>query len=170
MQADKLKETRKALGWTQQDLADNLGMSRKVIVEMEGEKAPIEQRTALAVRQLANQHSRLSSTHEVIELENDVPLAKAQIIWDRYGEIDPPLKVIAIPGEDDERYSSSGGACNLDWRQADDVGRLLRLFALFADLTVDEKIPAQQVHEAFSVIPQYRRALHFMHFREGVAI
>jgi len=52
MQPEDMKAARKSLGWTQQQLADALGMSRKAIVEMEGGKAPIEKRTALAVRYL----------------------------------------------------------------------------------------------------------------------
>lgn len=168
MTPDELKNIRKGLGWTQQQLADALGMSRKAIVEMEGDKAPIEQRTALAVMQLFNQHSRIRSAHRVIEFDDDVPLAKAQIIWDRYGEVDPPVRLIGIPGKDDDRYSSSGGACNSDWQHSDDVGRLLRLFAYFVELTVDEKIPAEKVHDAFSIIPEYRWAMHCSLFKEGI--
>lgn len=60
MQADDMRILRKEIGWSQQELADELGMSRKSIVEMEGGKAPIERRTELAVRMLeADPSSRL---------------------------------------------------------------------------------------------------------------
>lgn len=52
MQADEFKAVRTALGWTQQQMAEGLGISRKAIVEMEGGKAPIERRTELAVHYL----------------------------------------------------------------------------------------------------------------------
>jgi DNA-binding XRE family transcriptional regulator len=168
MQAGELKAIRNELGWTQQQMADELGMSRKAIVEMETGKASIEARTSLAARQVFNSHARLSASHGVVEMPGDVPLASAQIIWDRADAIDPPVKVVAIPGDDDDRYMSSYGACNKDWIVADDVGRLLRLMTLFVDLTVGDGLPPKAVHAAFSVIPEYRWAMHPVHFNEGV--
>lgn len=168
MQPDEFKRLRKGMGWTQQQIAEELGMSRKAIVEMEAGKAPIEKRTGLAARHIFNSHSRLTSGHKVIELSEDVPLASAQIIWDRDDGLVPAVKVISIPGDDDTLYTSSAGACNADWQAADDVGRLLRLFSLFVDMTVGDKIPAKDVHRAFSVIPEYRWAMYVGHFRTGV--
>lgn len=52
MQGDELKTLRKALGMSQQELADAIGMSRKSIGEMERGDAPIEKRTGMAVRLL----------------------------------------------------------------------------------------------------------------------
>lgn len=52
MQPDEMKATRKTLGMTQEQMASAIGMSRKAIVEMEAGKAPIEKRTALAVKYL----------------------------------------------------------------------------------------------------------------------
>jgi DNA-binding XRE family transcriptional regulator len=43
------------MAMTQSELANRLGMSRKTIVEMEGARAPIEKRTAVAVNRLAQQ-------------------------------------------------------------------------------------------------------------------
>lgn len=168
MQAAELKAIRNEMRWTQQQMADEVGMSRKAVVEMETAKATIERRTALAVRQVFNSHSRLNATHRVVELSGDVALSDAQIIWDRDDGIAPPVKVVAIPGDDDDRYTSSFGACNSDWQAADDVGRLLRLMSLFVDLTVGDGIPPKAVHDAFSVIPEYRWAMHPVHFEEGV--
>jgi len=55
MQADELRDLRKALGLSQQELADTIGMSRKAISEMERAAAPIERRTELSMRYLALQ-------------------------------------------------------------------------------------------------------------------
>lgn len=70
MQPDEMKTARKSLGWTQQQLADGLGMSRKSIVEMEGGAAPIEKRTALAVsllRALPLMNKRISGRFSDIQ-------------------------------------------------------------------------------------------------------
>lgn len=48
MQPDELKALRKALHWTQGQMADALGMSQWSVTQMENGKAPIERRTALA--------------------------------------------------------------------------------------------------------------------------
>lgn len=53
MQPDQLREYRKALGFTQEELGDAIGMTRKAIVEMEAGRAPIERRTAIAFNRLA---------------------------------------------------------------------------------------------------------------------
>ncbi|GLT00146.1 hypothetical protein GCM10007897_15300 [Sphingobium jiangsuense] len=53
MQPDELKELRKALGLSQQEFADALGVSRVLVGQMERGQAPIERRTALAARYLA---------------------------------------------------------------------------------------------------------------------
>jgi DNA-binding XRE family transcriptional regulator len=53
MQPDQLRTYRKELGFTQEELADAIGMTRKAIVEMEAGRAPIERRTAIAFNRLA---------------------------------------------------------------------------------------------------------------------
>lgn len=53
MQPDELRTLRRTLGMTQEQFGAALGLSRKAINEMEAGKAPIERRTALAVRYLA---------------------------------------------------------------------------------------------------------------------
>lgn len=53
MQPDELRVIRKGLGFTQDQMGSAIGLSRKAINEMEAGKAPIERRTALAVRYLA---------------------------------------------------------------------------------------------------------------------
>ena len=47
-----IKEERLKKGWTQQDLADKLGMDRISINRMENGKQKIEKRTKLAIKQL----------------------------------------------------------------------------------------------------------------------
>ncbi len=46
----QLKQARQLLGFTQDELAEKIGMSRKMIGMMERGQKPIELRTALAVR------------------------------------------------------------------------------------------------------------------------
>ncbi|PTQ12975.1 hypothetical protein CLG96_02190 [Sphingomonas oleivorans] len=53
MQADELKALRKALGLTQAELGEALGMTSKYVGMMERGEAAIEIRTALAMRYLA---------------------------------------------------------------------------------------------------------------------
>lgn len=53
MQPDELKAARKALGLSQEAMADAMGVSRVLIGQMERGKAPIERRTELAALYLA---------------------------------------------------------------------------------------------------------------------
>jgi DNA-binding XRE family transcriptional regulator len=167
MQGKDLKELRAALGLTQEQFSAELGVSRKTINEWETDRGRIDRRSELAVRQVFNERSRLYGSHEVAQNHDDVPLAEATILWDRYGEVTPPVRVVGA-GNDDDRYPSSYGACNADWHMADDIGRLLRLLARFVELTIEERIPAKEVHQAFSVIPEYRFALAEGFFKRGI--
>jgi transcriptional regulator with XRE-family HTH domain len=165
MQGKELKAKRKALGLTQEQLALGLGMTQKYVGMMERDEAPIEQRTALAFCQIYNEKSRIYSSHDVAPTDRDIPLSDAMIIWDE--DEQPRVKVVG-PGEDDSRYSSSYGACNLDWVEADDVGRMLRLLSRFVELTTFAGIPPKEVHHAFSVIPEYRWWMSREMFDEGI--
>lgn len=53
MQPDEMKALRKSIGWTQDQLASAIGMSRVSVGLMERGQTPIERRTELAVRYLA---------------------------------------------------------------------------------------------------------------------
>jgi DNA-binding XRE family transcriptional regulator len=55
MQPDELKVLRKVAGWTQDELAEAIGVSRVLIGQMERGQAPIERRTELAVRYVVDQ-------------------------------------------------------------------------------------------------------------------
>lgn len=167
MQPDEMRRLRKALDYKQDDFADAIGMSRKAIVEMETGKAPIEQRTALAARQVYNERSRLFSDHEVKPMLTDIPLRDASILWDE--EPQNGVRIVVL-GRDkgDQRFTSSFGAGSIDWDAADDIGRLLRLLAQFVHWTVAEGIDPAEVHTALSVIPEYRHALDISVFDIGV--
>ncbi|WP_103728900.1 hypothetical protein [Novosphingobium sp. HII-3] len=89
----------------------------------------------------------------------DIALADAQIIWDRGGAGNPPVKVVGGGVKDDQRYSGSWGSCNQDFNEADDDGKLRMLLTQSIYLTLVESIDPTIVHDAFMVIPEYRVAL-----------
>lgn len=158
MQGDDLLKIRQALGWTQQVMAAELGLTPQFIGMMERGEKPIEVRTALAVQQLFNANVPLYDRNDRPAYEDDVPLARAMILWNPDTKELAPVRVVDHPGGDDPRYKSSYGACNAEWQRADDVGRLLRLFTRFQELTALHGIDPQAVHEAFWVVPEYRHA------------
>lgn len=158
MQPDELKAVRTEMGLTQGELAQRLGLTPQFIGMMERGDKPIEQRTALAVRQVYNEETRLYGSHETDKREGDVPLGKAMIIWD--DDMSPRIKVVRN-GRDDQRYSSSYGACNSDWNNADAIGQLLRLFSRIPEWTLLDGIDPREVHDALWVIPEYRRAIDY---------
>jgi transcriptional regulator with XRE-family HTH domain len=160
MQPDELKRIRNALGFTQAEFGEALGVSRKLVNDLEAARAPIDRRTTLAVRQLHNECSRLFSSHNVRTLDTDVNLRDAMILWDCDVASKPPVLVIGDPTNSDEDYSSSAGSCSADWYETDDIGRLLRLLGMFVTMTVQDGYDPAAVHRAFSVIPEYRHALH----------
>jgi transcriptional regulator with XRE-family HTH domain len=60
MQADELRDLRRAAGFTQSELADAIGMSTRMVNKMEAGEAAIERRTEMAVHYvatLANSHT-----------------------------------------------------------------------------------------------------------------
>lgn len=158
MQGEELKAIRQELGWTQGVLANRLGLTSTFIGLMERNEKPIETRTELAVRQLFNANAPLYDRGPRPATANDVPLGQAMILWDTDCADLPPVKVVFQPIDNDDRYDASYGACNAEWHRADDVGRLLRLFSRFQELTTLHGISPQDVHEAFWVIPEYRHA------------
>jgi DNA-binding XRE family transcriptional regulator len=170
MQGKDLKEVRRHLAMTQEEFGKALGLTSTFIGMMERGEKPIEDRTALAARQLFNDRSRLNTSHRVTETDEDVPLSDAMILWDEEPQGGRRIVVVVRGDDDDPAFSSSYGACNDEWTAADGVGRLLRLLAKFVELTVQEGLKPKEVHQAFSVIPEYRRSLHFTMFREGVSV
>ena len=170
MEGNELREVRRHLAMTQEEFGQALGLTSTFIGMMERGEKPIEGRTALAAQQLFNERSRLSTGHRVTDTDGDVPLSNAMILWDEEPQDGRRIVVVARGEDDDPAFSSSYGACNEEWTAADDVGRLLRLLAKFAELTVQEGLSPREVHQAFSVIPEYRHSLHFAMFREGVIV
>ncbi|WJS98201.1 hypothetical protein [Novosphingobium humi] len=97
---------------------------------------------------------------------SDIALSEAQVIWGLgEGEKGPPVKVVGGSVKDDHRYSSSWGACNSDFNEADMQTKLKMLLVESTHLMLNEGIPAKAVVEALMVIPEYRGAL-----RDGAVI
>lgn len=92
---------------------------------------------------------------------DDRPLATTQIIWNPIEDSNlPPVALVSVPREDDSRYISSWGACNIEFVNADSETQLRLLLSKFVYLVLLEGIQAKAVHEAFVQIPEYRRALY----------
>ena len=90
----------------------------------------------------------------------DYPLANTQVIWNPTEDLSlPPLALVQISGNDDNRYISSWGACNGDFVEADPAAKLSMLYRQFIHLVVNEKLDPQDVHTTFMQIPEYRQAL-----------
>lgn len=95
-----------------------------------------------------------------MEREYDCPLAQAQVNWIPID--DPELPQVEVVGnglDDDPRYENSWGACHWDFEKAGSSEKLEMLFAQFVYMTVVDGVSPANVHKAFSVIPEYRRAL-----------
>jgi len=58
----KLRAARRALGWTQPYLAEELGLTRDAVAKMEAGVRPIERRTDLAIRYLLEREAPSSVT------------------------------------------------------------------------------------------------------------
>ena len=160
MQGDELRTVRGEMRMTQGEFAEALGLTPTFIGMMERGDRPIEKRTELAARQLYNERLPLYGGWDVEELDGDVPLADAMIIWDNDDPaLHPRIKVLFHGNGDDQRYSSSFGACNSDWIHADTIGRLLRLFSRFPEWTMLEGLSPKEVHDALWVIPEYRASV-----------
>ncbi len=87
----------------------------------------------------------------------DIPINDAMLCWTR-GE---GVKVVLHPdtrGESDA-YRSSVGACFGDWRKKDRTGQRLQLMIDAWHIAAFYEIPAERVHQALLVIPEYRDML-----------
>lgn len=96
-------------------------------------------------------------------MTDDIPLSELQVIWRYHGDRPdmPPLKVMTIGDADDSDYFASWGACNADFVETDDSGRLLMLFQHFHQLVTAHRVDPQAVHAAFLRIPEYRANIPF---------
>jgi hypothetical protein len=90
----------------------------------------------------------------------DHPLAETQIIWDAPENPElPPVELVRLGFEDDDRYTSSWGACSHDFNDASPSEKLHMLLRQFVHLTAIEGISPKDVHRALMQIPEYRQAL-----------
>ena len=90
----------------------------------------------------------------------DYPLARVQVIWDAPNNPElPKLALVNIPGDDDQRYHASWGACNMEFNEASDTVKTKMFLAKAVSLIVNDGISAKDVHEVFSQVPEYREAL-----------
>ena len=92
--------------------------------------------------------------------EYDISLANAQVIWTPVEGVNmPAVQVVESDDDDDDRYISSWGSCNLEFKQATPGEQLTLLMRHFVHLVIAEDIDPSAVHKAFLVIPEYRAAL-----------
>lgn len=90
---------------------------------------------------------------------SDIPLSEVQVVWTADDPSLPPARLVQRGRKDDTRYISSWGACDHDFNEATDQGRVDMLFRQFVHMTAIEGIDAKALHEIFMDIPEYRRAL-----------
>lgn len=93
-------------------------------------------------------------------MEGDIPLRELQLLWQPDDKSLPPVKAMGINDKDDRNYSSSWGACNLEFNETDDAGRIHQLLANFAWMTVMDGVSPQALHDALVVVPEYRSLVH----------
>lgn len=168
MDGKQLKAARQELGLTQGELAERLGLTPQFIGMMERDEKPIEVRTALAVRQVFNEDSRPWGAMDRGDVDGDIALANAMIIWDESAS--PRIRVVWHPDQDDLDYSSSMGACEQGWQDGGTPGQLLRLLSYVPYWTILEGIEPREVHDALWVIPEYRNAVAYdFAIEKGVA-
>lgn len=170
MEGSEFREFRRELRLTQGEVADALGLSQGYIGEMERGEKPIEKRTELAFQHLRNSTvlRQMNGSHVAAPLPGDVPLADVQLLWTDDTSMRPMAKVLSYrSGRDDRRYGMSFGASNAQWDVVDNTTRLHMLLAHFVQLTIGDKVPAEDVHAAFSVIPEYREHMERSLFNEG---
>ena len=92
--------------------------------------------------------------------EYDIPLAKAQIIWEPVGNPDlPDVEVVSIGHDDDGRYYSSWGACNQEFVEATPQEQVNLLMRQFIHMVIADDADPKDAHKALMMIPEYRIAL-----------
>lgn len=88
---------------------------------------------------------------------SDIEIENAMLVWTR-GE-----KVAVVRHPDraglSDGYQSSVGACFMNWRGLGTQGQKLQLMIDAWHIAAFYDIPADQVHEALLVIPEYRSML-----------
>lgn len=87
----------------------------------------------------------------------DIPLNDAMLCW-TLGE---GVEVVLHPDEvgASGKWRSSVGACFMNWREKPEQGQRLQLMIDAWHVAAFYDVPAEQVHEALLVIPEYRDML-----------
>jgi hypothetical protein len=83
-------------------------------------------------------------------------IRETKFLWNRGG----PVRVVPISRPETQQetdLSKSYGACNAAWIEASDEERLILLFRTFVELVVFDAIAAEDAHQEFLKIEQYRR-------------
>ncbi|WP_421268630.1 helix-turn-helix domain-containing protein [Aeromonas veronii] len=88
--AAELRDIRARLDWSQQRMADELGVARNTVNRMEQGRMAVERRTALAVRYLAWHHAMIEKVSRQ-QPGQDTPPASASERGDRHKQVDLPL-------------------------------------------------------------------------------
>lgn len=95
-------------------------------------------------------------------MSRDVPIREAMLCWNHgLRGATPGCLVVRHPdrqGESDD-YSSSVGACFMDWREKDTSGQKLQLMIDAWHVAAFYRVPVEMVHQALLVIPEYRSML-----------
>ena len=75
----------------------------------------------------------------------------ARVFWNRGGPIavEPRGKAVV------SFLRFSGGASDADWNSGSQAAREARLFELFAQIVVRDRVPVDEAHAAFSAIDLY---------------
>ena len=104
----------------------------------------------------------------------DIELKDAVLLWTSPINGDEPGYLVARLGSKAyDEFDNQAGACISHWREFDDAGRLMRLMIEAWHAVVFDKVPAEMVHKALLVIPEYRAIIsgdclpdEFRHERE----
>lgn len=94
----------------------------------------------------------------------DVPIRDAMLCWNAgFDGATPGFAVVRHPDYDDASsgYSSSVGACFMDWRKKDERGQKLQLLIDAWHIVAFYQVPIEMVRDGLLVIPEYRDMLAF---------
>ncbi len=88
-------------------------------------------------------------------------IANAKILWNEHG----PIRVVSQDAKEtaaDMALMNSYGACNAEWNETDDNGRMLLLLRLFVQITISYGVSPDEVHKAFLSIDEYNNMFSYM--------
>jgi hypothetical protein len=97
----------------------------------------------------------------------DVPIEIAMIAWTPIrSSVGKPGTIAIVPHLNDDKdwfrhlgVTDSAGACSDCWQKATKQQRLLQLYIEGWHIVCRDGLSPKDVHEAFSVIPEYRASL-----------